>query len=617
MLLNRKHLPRSFVRRWSTAFTISAGLLLLISLAPGISGLGHLGGALTGALVALLLHWQRFGPDPWRWLALLALLPLPWAGYAGIEYARRTNPAWLELQRLYLPSPPDGADLEELLEQIGKAAPAAWYPRAFAEATGSSLDAIYQLLELLYLDGLVEKGESDPDKGPGVVLTDKGVEVLRDPDALERLRQGQALDPEDLGGRVREVLRRPHRIFATWLLILANLGVFGYTTYLASQKGLVRKFLDPLSGITEDVVRLAIRSGAENAPLLIEGQWWRLLTASFVSLGALQLVLTLWILIGTCRRTEQLWGWPATLAIFLLAGFCGNCVQLAEVPAVEQQKEVLAYPVLGSWGAIYGLLGAEMAWLLLSRKHLPRAVLRSRRSSLLWRMFYLVLYGVVFFFSQDPVLKRLGWGMLCGELGGAIAGVLAGMLLYWHRFGPDPWRWFGLIGMFALPWFGLKLLDRARATDPVWFKLEDKEFDQKRVQERAAEILRNAQAWYKEHMGPLVRRDGDDWKDRDQKKVKEALQDLEPILQKMSQLRAKLSRARLLLRNAKLLSRADEVENSLKVPSQLLTLAEQLLRDRDQLTAEDKKELKRLIDEVDRLSEEGKKARGDAKPGAE
>ena len=69
-------------------------LIVVISLIPNVSGWCHLGGALTGAAVALVMQVQRFGPSPLRWPILLALVPLPWAGLAFIKYERATNPEW-------------------------------------------------------------------------------------------------------------------------------------------------------------------------------------------------------------------------------------------------------------------------------------------------------------------------------------------------------------------------------------------------------------------------------------------------------------------------------------------------------------------------------------------
>jgi hypothetical protein len=67
---------------------------VVISLIPGVSGWCHLGGALTGAAVALVMQVQRFGPSPVRWVVLFALVPLPWAGYAFIKYEQAVNPRW-------------------------------------------------------------------------------------------------------------------------------------------------------------------------------------------------------------------------------------------------------------------------------------------------------------------------------------------------------------------------------------------------------------------------------------------------------------------------------------------------------------------------------------------
>jgi hypothetical protein len=72
-------------------------LITFISLLPGVSGWGHLGGALAGAAAALLLHVQRFSRAAWRWAALAALVPLPWLGVALIEWARAVFPAWEKL----------------------------------------------------------------------------------------------------------------------------------------------------------------------------------------------------------------------------------------------------------------------------------------------------------------------------------------------------------------------------------------------------------------------------------------------------------------------------------------------------------------------------------------
>src|SRR5262249_50516557 len=90
LLLYGKHLPPGMRRRAWRGVLINVVLLALLSwgLRSYLSHWGHLGGALAGALTALVLHVQRFGPPGVRWLALAALAPLPWAGLVVIDRAR-------------------------------------------------------------------------------------------------------------------------------------------------------------------------------------------------------------------------------------------------------------------------------------------------------------------------------------------------------------------------------------------------------------------------------------------------------------------------------------------------------------------------------------------------
>jgi membrane associated rhomboid family serine protease len=94
VLCNGRHLPRLLARELRRNLLINGVLITFISLMPGVSWQGHLGGAVIGAAVALVMQVQRFGPPPLRWPILLALVPLPWMGLAFIKYERATNPEW-------------------------------------------------------------------------------------------------------------------------------------------------------------------------------------------------------------------------------------------------------------------------------------------------------------------------------------------------------------------------------------------------------------------------------------------------------------------------------------------------------------------------------------------
>jgi membrane associated rhomboid family serine protease len=97
IVLNRRYLPGSVLRRARSAIFVNTLLLVAISLVGGVSGWGHGGGALGGALAALLLHVQRFGPSPWRWLAVPAVAAVPALGVYFIQHERAVNPQWQAL----------------------------------------------------------------------------------------------------------------------------------------------------------------------------------------------------------------------------------------------------------------------------------------------------------------------------------------------------------------------------------------------------------------------------------------------------------------------------------------------------------------------------------------
>jgi membrane associated rhomboid family serine protease len=94
IVLNRRYIPGSILRRARSAIFVNTLLLVAISLVGGVSGWGHGGGALGGALAAVLLNYQRFGPPMWRWLALPMLAAVPVLGVWFVQHQRAVNPKW-------------------------------------------------------------------------------------------------------------------------------------------------------------------------------------------------------------------------------------------------------------------------------------------------------------------------------------------------------------------------------------------------------------------------------------------------------------------------------------------------------------------------------------------
>jgi membrane associated rhomboid family serine protease len=98
LLFNGKFLPRALLRQARLGLILSLVLLVFISSFPNVGAWGHFGGASAGALAALLLHLQRFGPPGSRWLALAGFVPLAWYGHYVIERARDTDPKWQQVE---------------------------------------------------------------------------------------------------------------------------------------------------------------------------------------------------------------------------------------------------------------------------------------------------------------------------------------------------------------------------------------------------------------------------------------------------------------------------------------------------------------------------------------
>ena len=65
--------------------------------------------------------------------------------------------------------------------------------------------------------------------------------------------------------------------------------------------------------------------GANNAgSVLINGEWWRIVTAMFVHVGILHLATNMWCLWNLGLLAEPLMGSAGVLAVYILTGAAGN-----------------------------------------------------------------------------------------------------------------------------------------------------------------------------------------------------------------------------------------------------------------------------------------------------
>ncbi len=94
LILNRNHLPRRLVRSQLRGLLINGVLIIGVSLLPRVSGAAHFGGAVVGLVVAVLLHYQRFGNALISRLAVVGLIAVPIVCVLGLKEMAARDPLW-------------------------------------------------------------------------------------------------------------------------------------------------------------------------------------------------------------------------------------------------------------------------------------------------------------------------------------------------------------------------------------------------------------------------------------------------------------------------------------------------------------------------------------------
>lgn len=150
--------------------------------------------------------------------------------------------------------------------------------------------------------------------------------------------------------------------------------------------------------------------GVKYNPLIIQGQFWRLITPVFLHGSLIHIAFNMYALYRFGPGLERFYGHGRFLALYLVAGFAGNVVSFAMSPAAS----------LGSSTAIFGLLGAEGVFLYQNRK-----VFGGRTQQALQQVIMLALINLVI--GLSPGIDN--WGHLGGLIGGVSFAWLAGPVL--------------------------------------------------------------------------------------------------------------------------------------------------------------------------------------------
>lgn len=181
--------------------------------------------------------------------------------------------------------------------------------------------------------------------------------------------------------------------------------------------------------ITDPTTQQLLDWGANWAPLTLGGQWWRLLTCTFLHIGLMHIAFNMWCLWDLGGLCESLYGHWTFAAVYLICGIGGS---LASVTWNGS-------PSAGASGAIFGLAGALIASFYLGEFSLPRtAVMATGRSVVIF-----VGYNLVFGYFAGFVDNY-------AHVGGLVTGLVLGALI--ARLAPDSHN---LVRRGAIVLFGL------------------------------------------------------------------------------------------------------------------------------------------------------------------
>lgn len=183
--------------------------------------------------------------------------------------------------------------------------------------------------------------------------------------------------------------------------------------------------ISPMDPEPEQLLRWGGNLGASVA---LDGQTWRLLTSMFLHANLIHLAVNMLCLYQAGPLVERLYGNLGFALLYLASGIGGS---LASAWAHPRAVGV------GASGAIFGLFGGLLAFLLVHRARIPASVLRPMRSG----VGTFVVFNALLGFASPQIDNA-------AHLGGLATGFLAGLLL--TRPWPTPRPTTGLIRQLAL-----------------------------------------------------------------------------------------------------------------------------------------------------------------------
>lgn len=153
-----------------------------------------------------------------------------------------------------------------------------------------------------------------------------------------------------------------------------------------------------------------VRYVANNGGATTDGEWWRILTSMFVHYGVIHLLFNMWALFQTGHFVERLFG----RALFAL-GYLASGIIAGFTTIYWNGDKVWS---AGASGAVFGVYGLLLGFILREKQSIPKSVLRPLFKSTIMFAGYNLVFG-----AMHPQIDN------AAHLGGLLGGVLFGWLV--------------------------------------------------------------------------------------------------------------------------------------------------------------------------------------------
>ena len=158
--------------------------------------------------------------------------------------------------------------------------------------------------------------------------------------------------------------------------------------------------------------------------VLVNGEWWRIVTAMFVHVGILHLATNMWCLWNLGLLAEPLMGSFGLFAVYILTGAAGNLLSTAKnwmFPIHDASGALYFQAGAGASGAVFGIAGALIVLLRSKLLPVPPDEVRRLRKSVIYFAAINLLIGLSINFGSGFTgvevdnSAHIG-GFLCGLL---------------------------------------------------------------------------------------------------------------------------------------------------------------------------------------------------------